>query len=120
LTNYNGPSSIKHIIDDNLKNDEYTSKQIKKNMKKNKPVLMVEERHLPKRSTKEKIKSFFKNNTVGLFKGKSKITKEIVEYKEQKDQEMNLSRKQKDKSIIELGKKKLEELPKKTRFENKK
>jgi len=85
-------------------------------MKKNKPVLMVEERHLPKRSTKEKIKSFFKNNTVGLFKGKSNITKEIVENKEQ---ETNLTRKQKDKSIVELEKKKLEELPKKTRFEYK-
>jgi len=34
LTDYNGVGSIKYIIDDNLKNDEYTSKQIKKNMKK--------------------------------------------------------------------------------------
>ena len=34
LTNYNGVSSIKNIIDENLKNDEYTSKQIKNNMRK--------------------------------------------------------------------------------------
>jgi len=60
LTDYNGIGSIKYIIDDNLKNEESTSKQIKKKMKKNKPILMVEERHLPKQSTKNKIKSFLK------------------------------------------------------------
>jgi Ribonuclease G/E len=113
LTKYNGPGSIKSIIDENLKNDESTSKQIKKNFKKNKPILMVEERHLPKKSTKDKIKSFFKNNTVGLFKGKSNITKDIVEYKDQKEQETDLIKKQKDKYKVEYEKKKLDELPKK-------
>jgi len=114
LTKYNGISSIKNIIDENLKNDEYTSKQIKKNMKKNKAILMVEERHLPKQSRKEKIKSFFKNRTIGLFKGKSNITKEVMGDKEQK---VVLVEKQKDKSKIELEKKKLEQLPKKQDFE---
>jgi len=114
LTNYNGIGSIKYIIDENLKNDEYTSKQIKKNIKKNKPILMVEERYLPKQSTKDKIKSFFKNHTVGLFKGKSNITKEIVEYKEQ---EKDIIGKQKDKHKVELGKKKSEQLLRQQDFE---
>jgi len=116
LTNYNGIGSIKYIIDDNLKNDEYTSKQIKKNIRKNKPILMVEERYLPKQSKKDKIKSFFKNHTVGLFKGKSNVIKEIVENKEQKGEMGDLGKKQKEKSKMEL-KKKLEELPKKQDFD---
>jgi len=109
LTDYNGIGSIKYIIDDNLKNEESTSKQIKKKkMKKNKPILMVEERHLPKQSTKNKIKSFLKNHTVGLFKGKSNVTKEIIEHKEQKEQvTTDLTKKQKEKLKIELEKKKI-------------
>jgi hypothetical protein len=115
LTNYNGVKSINHIINESLVNDEYTSKQIKKNMKKNKPILMVEERHLPKQSTKNKIKSFFKNHTVGLFKGKSNIVKEVIGHKEQKGQIIDSTGKEKEK--FKLGKKKLEELPKKQDFD---
>ena len=118
LTDYNGIGSIKYILDDNLKNDEYTSKQIKKNMKKNKPILMVEERYLPKESTKNKIKSFIKKYTIGLVKGKSNVTKEIIEHKEQKEQvTKDLTKKQKEKLKIELEKKRLEELSKKKDIE---
>ena len=101
LTDNKGLGIVKYIIEEDLKNNEYTSKQIRKNLKKNKPILMVEERHLPKKNPKNKIKSFFKNYTIGLFKGKSNITKEIVE--------------QKDK--FELEKKKLDVLPLKQDFE---
>jgi hypothetical protein len=103
LTSNNGMGFINYVIDKDLKNNEYTSKQIKKNLKKNKPILMVEERHLPKQSKKNKIKSFFKSHTIGLFKGKSNVTKEIIE--------------QKDKSKLELEKKKIEELSIRQDFE---
>jgi hypothetical protein len=106
LTNKNGLGYIKYIIEEDLKNNEYTSKQIRKNLKKNKPPLMVEERHLPKQSTKNKIRSFFKNHTIGLFKGKSSITKDIIK---EKGQEV-LTSNEKDKSKFELEKKKLERL----------
>jgi hypothetical protein len=116
LTNYNGVESIKSILDNNLKNDEYTSKQIKKNMKKNKPILMVEERHLPKQSAKEKIKSFFKNHTTGLFKGKPNNIKEIIDSEEQDNYSKG---KDKNKSKVKLENKKLELLAKKQDLESK-
>jgi len=118
LTEKNNVHSLKSIIDTNLKNDENTPKQIKKNLKKNKPILMVEDRQLRnKQNTKEKIKSFLKKHTVGLFKGKSNISKEVIGYKEQKEQVNNLIGKQKDKSKIELGKKELEQLSQKKDFQ---
>ena len=111
LTENNSIHSLKSIIDANLKNDENTPKQIKKNLKKNKPVLMVEDRHLRnKQNTKDKIKSFLKRHMVGLFKGKSNIIKEIIDSKEQKEKISDLTGKQKEKFNVELGKKGLEEL----------
>jgi len=118
LTENNGVRSLKYIIDANLKNDENTPKQIKKNLKKNKPILMVEDRYLHnKQNTKDKIKSFLKKHTVGLFKGKSDNIKEVLENKEQKGQVTDLTGKQKDKFKVELGKKELEQLSKKKIFQ---
>ena len=118
LTENNGVRSLKYIIDANLKNDENTPKQIKKNLKKNKPILMVEDRYLHnKQNTKDKIKSFLKKHTVGLFKGKSDNIKEVLENKEQKGQVTDLTGKQKDKFKVELGKKELEQLSQKKIFQ---
>jgi len=114
LTENNGVHSLKSIIDANLKNDEYTSKQIKKNLKKNKPILMIEDRHLhSKQNRKDKIKYFLKKHTIGLFKGKSNTIKSVIEHKEQKGQVTNFFRKEEEESNIKSGKKELEQLLKK-------
>jgi hypothetical protein len=120
LTENNGVRSLKSIIDANLKNDENTPKQIKKNLRKNKPILMVEDRHLHnKQNRKDKIKSFLKKHTIGLFKGKSNILKEVIAHKEQKGQVTDLIIKEKEKSNVELGKKGLEQLSQKKYFQSK-
>ena len=75
LTDNKGLGIVKYIIEEDLKNNEYTSKQIRKNLKKINDINGRRTIHLPKKNPKNKIKSFFKNYTIGLFKGKSKYYK---------------------------------------------
>lgn len=107
LTSSYNVDSIESILYRGLFNDD---KEMKKKMKKNKPILMVEDEYFYKRmSKKEKIKYFFRKHTLGLFKNKVKITKEIIENKDQEEKISNIIREEKNKSFNELKNNQLDE-----------